>query len=136
MSMNELSRMHGISENDMTAEIILDLTTQHAGTGGSMMTPRRGTNRTARWSEVNALFAPSDARVEASQDSSLDNVPLDKLHAADRRGRMREQRSPQRQPPQCGICAARGDEATGPVATCQAPRKKTRSVTFCAFFDY
>ena len=119
ISMNELSKMHGISENDMTAEVILDLTTQHAGTGGSMMTPRRGTNRTARWSEVKALFESSNARIEASQDSSLDNVPLDRLHAADRRGRMRKQRSPQRQPPQCGICAARGDEATGLVATCR-----------------
>ena len=35
MSMTELSKMHGISENDMTAEVILDLTFQHAGTGGS-----------------------------------------------------------------------------------------------------
>ena len=32
---------------------------------------------------------------------------------------MREQRSPQRQPQQCGICAARGDDATGLVATCR-----------------
>ena len=56
MSMNELSKLHGLSADDMTAEVILDLTAQHAGTGGSMMTPRRGTNRTARWSEVNALF--------------------------------------------------------------------------------
>ena len=32
---------------------------------------------------------------------------------------MREQRSPQRQQPQCGICAVRGDEATGLVATCR-----------------
>ena len=117
--MNELSKLHGLSADDMTAEVILDLTAQHAGTGGSMMTTRRGTNRTARWSEVNALFAPSDAQVEANQDSSLDNVPLDRLHAAERRGRMRAQRSPQLQQPRCGICAVRGDEATGLMATCR-----------------